>query len=366
MSNNDAPPRFVPPNDDHIDPTEAAQRFFEALKTVDKEHPDVRLISAHAAVTVAAALHDYEDVSEENDRLTAQNRKLAARVARMEQAAKQAKRNLNEAVAAAGEARTVLSAERRLRRRAEQARDQALTASAPQPARDGGEIGQLRAELQQAHTELDELVATVEAADIERDAAIQRHAMLAIRLATLDMEEQDQPVEPPAAASFAEVLAHAEHPLLVLSLDQSITKGLDEHTHASGWRRSVAATLATMIAYATVKSDARQAGQSAGPDLADLRAFTRSGHDHVQISPTRVALSESVAVTGTDRLAQQRRFPVPRSVDAAGTALVLAHVRIGRRPPAPRLYYLDRTDIPGDGKIYVVYLGPHLDNRLTN
>lgn len=366
MSRNDAPPRFVPPSDDDIDPMDAAQRFFEALETVDKENPDVRLISAHAAVTVAAALHDFEDVSEENDRLTAQNRRLAARVARMEKAAKQAKRNLDEAVAATGEARTVLGAERRLRRRAEDARDQALTAGAAQPTTDDGEIGRLRAELRQAHTELDELVVTVEEAEIERDAAIQRHAMAAIRLATLDGQEQDEPVEPPTAARFADVLAHAEHPLLVLSLDQSITDGLDEHTPAPGWRRCVAATLATMAAYATAKADARQAGQPAGPDLADLWAFTRSGHDRVQISPSRVALSESVAVTGTDRLARQRRFPVPRTVDPSGFATALAHVRIGRRPPAPRLYFLDRCDVPGDGKIHVVYLGPHLDNRLTN
>jgi hypothetical protein len=342
----DVPLEFVLPSDDGIDAMEAAQRFLEAIQTVDTAHPDVRLVCAQAMVTVAATLHEHEVISEENDRLTAQNRKLAARVNRMENAAKQTRRKLDEAVAAAGEARTVLNAERRLRRRAEQARDEALTADPPQLSTGSDEIMEVRAQLRQARTELDALIAAMEAAEVERDIAIQRHAMLAIRLATLDSEEQSQSVEPPAAASFAEVLARAKHPLLVLSLDESITKGLDQHSPAAGWRRSVAATLATMSAYATAKADARQAGQPAGPDLSDLRAFARSGDEQVQISPSRVALSESVAVTGVGRLAQQRRFAVPHTVDPGGTTTVLAHVRIGRRPPAPRLYYLDRTDIP--------------------
>lgn len=364
MPHNDAPPRFVLPSDERIDPREAAQRFLEAMEGVDKANPDVRLVCAHAAVTVAAALHEYEDVAEENDRLTAQNRRLTARVDRMEKAAKQAKHKLDEAVAVAGEARTVLRAERRLRRRAEQARDEALTDGPAQPITDDDELTRLRAQLQQARSDIDGLVEAVEEAEIERDGALQRHAMLAIRLATLQTEEPSQPGETPVADSFAGVLAQAEHPLLVPCLDRSITDDLDQHAPAAGWRRAVAATLATMIAYATAKADARQAGQPVGRDLGDLRAFTRSGHEHVQISPSRVALSESFVVTGTDRLAQQRRFPVPPAVDPAGTATVLAHVRIGRRPPAPRLYFLDRTD--DDGKIYLVYLGPHLDGRLTN
>lgn len=363
----DFPPDFVPPSDDD-DFRVPLQRLMDVVAQVDKDHPDVRLLAAHVAVTIAAILNANENVADENDALTGQNRKLTARVERLERTVGRQKKKLDEALATAAELRTITAAERRLRRRAEQARDDAAPASnGPQPAASGdGELARLRAELQRAHADVDRLATAAEDADRERDLVLHRRAELAVLLDTFGADEPDEDELPDLAGSFGEVLVAGRHQLLEFSLDTTIVDGLDQHAQAPAWRRCVAGTLATMARYATAKVDARDAGRSPGPDLADLKAFARSGHDLVLISPDRIALSESPAVTRTARFAVQRRFPVPRTVDAAGTTTVLAHIRIGRKPPAPRLYFLDRTDVPGDGKIYLTYLGPHLDNRLTD
>ena len=363
------PPKFVMPSDDpRIDPMDAVQRLTDAFAQVeDKQHADVRLVGAHAAIAVAVLLDEIQEVSDENDRLITKNRKLQGRVDRLEKAAKRTGRALAEASAATRELRTNLNAERRLRQRTGPVEDAAVSAgNSPLTGGPGEEMVQLRTELQRAHIDIDGLIGEVEAAERKRDAAVQRAALLAHRLEVLGAEGQDEPEAPRTPATFAEVLADGEHPLLFMSLDRSVTADLDRHAAAPGWRRCVVDTIATMTAYATAKAEARRAGRAAGADLADLRAFTRSGHEQVRISPRRISRSESATVTGTARLAQQRRFPVPRSVSPDGFATVLAHIRIGAPPPSPRMYFLDRTDVADDGRIYLVYLGPHLDNTLTN
>jgi hypothetical protein len=110
-------------------------------------------------------------------------------------------RKLNEALAAARELRTVVNAERRLRQRADQARDAAVRTSGTQPqAAPEEEIADLRAQLQQAHTELDAQVALVEAAESERDREVQRRAMLAIRFSAFDADERSS--TSPGAGQF--------------------------------------------------------------------------------------------------------------------------------------------------------------------
>lgn len=359
-------PVFVAPTDTPLDFHEPLQRLNEALETVDTDIPDVRLLSAHTAVTIAALLNDSDDLATQNDQLVASNRKLAAHADRLQRAIDRMNRKLNDALASGSELRTNLNAERRLRRRAEQARADTDRLGDTQPARASDEENaRLYAQLQQAHADIDNLVVLAEAAENERDQEIQRRALLAIRLAVI---EGDEPVEQelPPPASFGDVLTQAKHPLLVYTLDQSITDDLDRHPQAETWRRCATAALATMAAYAAAKAEARRPGQAPGPDLADLAAFTRSGHTQVQISPSRIALSESATVTGSTRLAQQRRFAVPQTVEATGAATMFAHIRLGRRPPAPRLHFLDRTDRPDDGKIYLGYLGPHLRTSTTN
>jgi hypothetical protein len=353
----DTPPTFVTPTDDALDPFETLQRLTDVMQRVDQEHPDVRLLSAHIAVVVAALLNDSEDVAEENDKLTTQSRKLAARVERLEKTTGRTKQQLNQALAAAGELRTNVNAERRLRRRAEQTRDDAhrLTDVQQRPASNDDELARLQSRLQQAHAEIDKLTTALEDAENDRDTAIRDRALLAARAEERDLTEADEPPQPPAPDSFAEVLARGEHPLLVYSLDRSITDSLDRHTETSAaWRRCVTDAIATMIAYATAKAEARRTGQPAGPALADLRSFARSG-DRARISPNRIALSETRAVTGDSPL--RPATPVPRTANrrpqgnrhrprahphrpaATRTAAVLPrpHRRSRRRQNLPRL-----------------------------
>lgn len=56
----------------------------------------------------------------------------------------------------------------------------------------------------------------------------------------------------------------------------------------------------------------------------------------------------------------ERSFPVPTEVDPRGHSVMVAHIRIGPHPPAPRVYFLDRVD-HGDG-VLVGWIGPHLTN----
>lgn len=73
--------------------------------------------------------------------------------------------------------------------------------------------------------------------------------------------------------------------------------------------------------------------------------------------------SRQESPTTMNRWGSERRFPVPASVDPTGEAVMEAHIRIGRQPPAPRVYFLDRVD-HGDG-VLVGWIGPHLTNTRT-
>lgn len=60
-----------------------------------------------------------------------------------------------------------------------------------------------------------------------------------------------------------------------------------------------------------------------------------------------------------------RDFPVPHSVNPAGTAAMEAHFKLGKVGlVSPRMYYLD--NVARDGKVYVGYIGAHLRNTQTN
>lgn len=211
----DSPPVFVPPNDD-LEFMEPLLRLKDAIEQVDKDHPDVRLLSAHVAVVVSAVLSDSENVADENDALTAQNRKLSARVERLERTVGRQKRKLDEALASVAELRTIGNAERRLRRCAEQTRDDAVRASDNQHQPTAvDELVQLRRQLKQADTDIDRLATSAENA--ERDNALHRRAQLAILLETLGADEPDEVEQPAAPDTFGEVLACGRHPLVEYS-----------------------------------------------------------------------------------------------------------------------------------------------------
>lgn len=83
------------------------------------------------------------------------------------------------------------------------------------------------------------------------------------------------------------------------------------------------------------------------------------------IAPKKHAANESETILGNSRLCRMRVFGVPGCVDASGSALMVAHFKLGLMGQlSPRLYYLDDTG--RTGKVYVGYIGRHLENTKTN
>ncbi|MBT2500094.1 hypothetical protein J7E25_13460 [Agromyces sp. ISL-38] len=82
-------------------------------------------------------------------------------------------------------------------------------------------------------------------------------------------------------------------------------------------------------------------------------------------SPQRHAGTESDAVVGNRRLRDQRSFPVPAAVLVEERAPMYAHFKPTHSDTfAPRLHYYD--DTTGTGKVYIGYIGRHLENTRTN
>lgn len=81
-------------------------------------------------------------------------------------------------------------------------------------------------------------------------------------------------------------------------------------------------------------------------------------------SVQRHAATESESVISNAAWRAQRELPVPRSVDQSGRTLMLAHFKPTHADTvAPRMHYFDDTG--GTGKVYIGYIGRHLDNTKT-
>ncbi len=79
-------------------------------------------------------------------------------------------------------------------------------------------------------------------------------------------------------------------------------------------------------------------------------------------SPDRYAPNEGSL--SKEEWLKLRVFPVPKSVDPSGSALMLAHFKTTQRDTfAPRLHFHDDTE--RSGKVYVGYIGRHLKNGHT-
>jgi hypothetical protein len=82
-------------------------------------------------------------------------------------------------------------------------------------------------------------------------------------------------------------------------------------------------------------------------------------------SDRRHAPDESETVKNTARYARERTFPVPPIVSPSGELFMGAHFKIARSGSvSPRLHYFD--DTAHTGRIYIGYIGKHLNNPHTN
>lgn len=82
------------------------------------------------------------------------------------------------------------------------------------------------------------------------------------------------------------------------------------------------------------------------------------------IPARRHARDETHSVKATPEFAKHRRLPVPTTIEESGFVDMWAHFKLGSDGgKAPRLHYFDATDI--DGKVYIGYIGAHLQSRRT-
>lgn len=154
--------------------------------------------------------------------------------------------------------------------------------------------------------------------------------------------------------SYAELLTHL-HRLeqVTFTGDPGQALGLDRRCcgRRKNWARKTWRALSALEAYA----QARARGES----TSGFWHYCRSGV--APISHHQVSLQESD--NALRNWAEERMFPVPVSVHPRGRAQMVAHIRIDSRPPAPRVYYLDRT-AQGEG-VLVGYIGAHLTTTRT-
>lgn len=101
-----------------------------------------------------------------------------------------------------------------------------------------------------------------------------------------------------------------------------------------------------------------------GGETRTLKEFIQSNPDGTsRIKPSKWAATESEQTM--NQFGDTRVFPVPRSVDASGKAVMKAHFKLGQADTrAPRMHYLD--DLARTGKFYVGYVGSHLPNTRTS
>jgi adenylate kinase family enzyme len=132
---------------------------------------------------------------------------------------------------------------------------------------------------------------------------------------------------------------------------------LDSHNLVDTYCDQVWEALHVLHDYAALKNSAK-------PYQGDLLRYLRErDHSGFAINSSRLS-SESESLKNNKKLAKQRLLPVPKHIDSAGRLYMWDHFKFGNTPPAPRLYFYDATG--EDGKIYIGYIGEHLENSLTN
>lgn len=134
--------------------------------------------------------------------------------------------------------------------------------------------------------------------------------------------------------------------------DAAVTAALDEYDTVNISAKKCWDGLLALHDYAR----ARSAGVHEG-GLIDYLRTTPHGFRGFGVS--NCATQESGPTMERKDLAEQRRFPVPTSVEQSGTVLMWPHLKLGKIGRiSPRLHFHD--DVAGTGKVYVGYIGRHL------
>lgn len=118
-------------------------------------------------------------------------------------------------------------------------------------------------------------------------------------------------------------------------------------------------------AWSSLRSLSSYASKRASNEFTGgLDAFIRDG-SHGGFNSIAQIKSEGESVRNNPKFRQQREIRVPKEINTSGVAFCSMHITLASASSAryPTLYFLDATG--QDGRIYVGYLGPHLDNTLT-
>lgn len=158
-------------------------------------------------------------------------------------------------------------------------------------------------------------------------------------------------------ASFGELLTRLEQiPCVEFTGDPDEVEKLNQvDTNDAALRTAWDAVLALQD-YARARADG-----ACDKGLAHYLRHTPSGY---QTFPHGKFAENETGVT-MQGYGDQRIFPVPTEIDAKGSVAMKTHfklARIGMR--SPRMHVYDGH--PGTAKIYIGYLGSHLDNTQTN
>lgn len=241
---------------------------------------------------------------------------------------------------------------------------------------DPGVVDKLRAELQEqkdlvksdlmrraaaaAALRVQELEKVDEERVRELDDMAARNAYLTGKLleaGKADVVDQETPQE--SFSSWDDLFAYAEKqfPLVVIGPDViGHARKLAPYPQSSAWMNKTMQALRTLSNYA---EDRERSGE---PD--QLFNYVRRPEGRSQIAAGLYRADESNVTKKNAVWFSERVFEVPTWVSADGRAFMGEHIVIGGGShPAPRMHLLDATNI--DGKVYVGYVGEHLQNTLS-
>lgn len=252
-----------------------------------------------------------------------------------------------------------LDAEKQRRKVAEAQLETALRTQDDTEAEAGGlqsEVDDLEELLAQAEKERMQAVAVAEAL---RERAQERQdweALTRADLASHDDPWEDVPETVLDLVARIDGTPEAITQNVVFTGDADLVAEVDLQSRSSRYATSFWDNVRALDAYATL----RQSGYS-----GSVHQYLASAENGYKCPRARHVPTESPSVQNRQSWNQERRRPVPTSVDESGFAYMYAHFRTtGTGTFAPRLHYFD--DTAKTGKIYIGYIGRHLSNTRTS
>jgi len=107
------------------------------------------------------------------------------------------------------------------------------------------------------------------------------------------------------------------------------------------------------------------AAKGAGAD-GDFFNFCKSGESLSVVPTSWLSMQESESTDQNPRFRSLRTFEIDTAVEPSGSVYMPSHIKLEQGGyPAPRIHFFDDTG-GTTGKIYVGWLGPHLDNKAKN